>query len=260
MIDALYIGATGMQAQQLNVSTVANNLANVNTVGFKKSRVSFEDIFHRAVLPAGAAARGSEAPALTLGLGTLVSASSKSFQPGDLKQTDGPLDIAIVGNGFLELQMPDGTMAYTRHGALRVTADGLLGTAAGQPLRQQIRIPAEALEVVIDRAGKVSARLANETGLVELGQIELATFPNPQGLDAIGENLFAATPAAGQAVLAPPGEGGRGAVTQGYLESSNVKLSEEMINLVLAQRAYELNARVIQAADEMLAISNNLRR
>lgn len=259
MNDALYISATGMQAQQLNVDTIANNLANVNTSGFKKNRVSFQDVFYRSAGPASVDADPNAVP-VTLGLGTLVSSNAKSFQPGDLKQTDGPLDLAIRGNGFLEVEMPDGSSTYTRFGGLRVTSDGLLGTAAGYPLKQQIRVPAEATEIVFDNAGKVSAKLPNESNLVEIGQIELVAFANPQALDPLGDNLYGAAPAAGAAVSDKPGENGMGTIAQGYLESSNVKLAEEMVNLVLAQRAYELNAKVIQAADEMLAISNNLRR
>jgi flagellar basal-body rod protein FlgG len=259
MNDALYISATGMQAQQLNVDTIANNLANVNTTGFKKNRVSFQDVFYRSANPA-AVGNDPEAALVTLGLGTLVSSNSKSFLPGDLKQTDVSLDLAIRGSGFFEVEMPDGSSTYTRFGGLRVTSDGLLGTAAGYPLKQRIQIPTEATEIVIDSSGKVSAKMPDETSLVELGQIELVNFANPQGLDALGDNLYGATTAAGSPVTVKPGESGMGTIAQGYLESSNVKLAEEMVNLVLAQRAYELNAKVIQAADEMLSISNNLRR
>lgn len=259
MIDALYISATGMQAQQTNVDAIANNLANVNTSGFKKNRVSFQDVFYRSAAPSSVGL-DQEGSMLTLGLGTLVLSNSKSFTPGDLKQTDNPLDLAIRGNGFFEVEMPDGSTTYTRHGALRVTSDGLLGTEAGHPLKQRIEIPAEALEVVIDNSGLVSAKMPDESNLVELGQIELVAFANPQGLDALGDNLYRMTETTGAAAAAKPGENGTGLVTQGYLEASNVKLAEEMVNLVLAQRAYELNAKIIQASDEMLSISNNLRR
>jgi flagellar basal-body rod protein FlgG len=248
-----------MQAQQLNVDAIANNLANVNTVGYKASRVSFEDLLYRQV-PPGQRIDGNDQAAVAMGLGTFVSSNAKSFQPGEIKQTESPLDFAVRGNGFFEVVLPDGSSAYTRHGAFRVTSEGLLGTQAGYPLRQQIQIPAEALEVVVDASGKVSARMPNEKNLVELGQIELSNFTNPQGLDPIGENLYTANDLAGQPRTGKPGEEGIGTVAQGYLESSNVKLVGEMVNLVLAQRAYELNAKIIQTSDEMLGISNNLRR
>lgn len=258
MMDSLYIGATGMHAQQQNVDSIANNLANVNTTGFKKNRVAFTDAYYKAAASA-AQSDGVAAPVL-VGMGTLVSSSAKSFAPGEIKQTNGALDIAIRGNGFLEVQLPDGTSAYTRHGALRVTKDGVLGTSEGHALKQQIQVPIEALEIVIDEVGTVSARMADEKALVEIGQLELTAFPNPEGLDPIGENLFLASQRTGSPVVAKPGEDGLGSIAQGFLESSNVQLAEEMVNLVLAQRAYELNAKVIQASDEMLSISNNLRR
>lgn len=258
MIDSLYIGATGMQVQQTNVDTIANNLANVNTAGFKKSRVSFEDIFVRG--QPGLANDGDLPAQVSVGLGSRVSNNVRSFTAGDLKQTDSPLDLAIRGNGFFEVAMPDGSVAYTRHGALQVNQEGLLATHAGYPIRQMIQVPAEALEVTIDGNGLVLARIDGESEPVELGQIELSLIQNPGALNPLGEGLYQLTDSAGEITSSRPAENGAGAVAQGFLESSNVKLAEEMVNLVLAQRAYELNARVIQASDEMLAISNNLRR
>jgi flagellar basal-body rod protein FlgG len=259
MLNSLYIGATGMQAQQLNVDAIANNLANVNTTGYKKSRISFEDLLYRAASPNGVA-NSNEALPVALGLGTFVASNAKSFLGGELKQTESPLDVAIQGNGFFEVVLPDGTSAYTRHGSFRVTSDGMLGTEAGYPLKQQIHIPAEATNIAIEATGRVMATMSNETKPVEIGQIELASFSNPQGLDALGGNLYSSTQISGQARVTKPGEDGNGTLFQGYLESSNVKLAEEMVNLVLAQRAYELNAKIIQTSDEMLSISNNLRR
>lgn len=259
MMNSLYIGATGMQAQQQNVNTIANNLANVNTTGFKKNRVGFSDAFYKTQAAGSVDPNSANAPVLT-GMGTLVSTTAKSFTPGEIKQTNRALDLAIRGNGFLEVQLPDGSTAYTRHGAMQVNKEGLLGTAEGYALKQQIQIPVEALEVVIDPVGKVSARLPNEKQLAELGQIELSNFLNPDALDPVGDNLYVVTPRTGQQLQAKPGEDGIGTLAQGYLESSNVQLAEEMVNLVLAQRAYELNAKVIQASDEMLSISNGLRR
>lgn len=259
MMNSLYIGATGMQAQQQNVDTIANNLANVNTTGFKKNRVGFSDAFYKTANPSTVDMEGTNFPVLT-GMGALVSSTSKSFSPGEVKQTSRPLDIAIRGNGFLEVLLPDGSSAFTRHGALQINKEGLLGTAEGYALKQQIQIPVETLEVVVDATGTVSARMPNETQLVELGQIEMTSFPNPEGLDPIGDNLYVATQRTGQSVQGKPGDEGLGSIAQGYLESSNVQLAEEMVNLVMAQRAYELNAKIIQTSDEMLSISNNLRR
>lgn len=258
MIDSLYIGATGMQAQQLNVDVIANNLANVNTAGFKKNRVTFEDAFYQVTQSTlGVPNLQNE---VILGMGTLVSSNSKSFTQGEIKATESPLDLAIQGNGFFEVTLPDGSSAYTRYGSLKVNVDGYLSTSSGYQLKQEIQVPADILEVVIDKQGKVSGRSANDNELVELGQIELTNFANPEGLDPVGENLYLATSEVGLISSDKAGENGLGSLAQGYLESSNVKLAEEMVNLVLAQRAYELNAKLIQASDEMLGISNNLRR
>ena len=259
MIDALYISATGMQAQQQNVDVIANNLANVNTSGFKKNRMTFQDAYYRAMTPTSNLEGVSQNP-IMLGMGAMVSSNSKSFTQGEVKATESPLDFAIRGSGFFEVLMPDGTSAYSRYGALKVTENGMLGTTGGFELKQQIEIPTDILELVVDPAGKVSGRVVSENKLIELGQLELTTFPSLDGLNPIGENLYLATETAGQKITGLPGEEGLGTIAQGYLESSNVKLAEEMIGLVLAQRAYELNAKVIQASDDMLAISNNLRR
>lgn len=259
MNDALYISATGMQAQQLNVDVIANNLANVNTSGFKKNRLTFQDAYYRAMVPSEGLGEASQS-SIMLGMGAMISSNSKSFTQGEVKATGSPLDMAIQGNGFFEVLLPDGTSAYTRYGALKVNDNGMLSTASGFELKQQIEIPADILEVVVDPQGKVSGRVANDKKLTELGQLELTSFPSPEALNPIGDNLYSATEANGQKTTGMPGDIGLGTVTQGSLEASNVKLAEEMVNLVLAQRAYELNAKVIQASDEMLAISNNLRK
>lgn len=261
MIDSLYIAATGMQAQQLHVGVIANNLANVNTAGFKKNRVSFEDAFYQAASPLPTSnEQEPSADTIMLGMGTAVSSNSKLFTQGEIKATESPLDVAIRGAGFFEVLLPDGSSAYSRYGALKVTEDGVLGTSSGHELKQKIQISSDVTEVVIDNAGKVSGRTANDSKLVELGQLELTSFPNPEALQAIGENLFISSSKTGQPVTGQPGSEGLGSLSQGFIEASNVKLAEEMVSLVLAQRAYELNAKVIQASDEMLAISNNLRR
>lgn len=257
MIDALYIGATGMHAQQQNVDVIANNLANVNTSAFKKNRVLFQDAYYRAQQ---LSPTGEMNQAVLLGMGTLIASNNKSFLQGDVKATESPLDLAIRGNGFFEVLLPDGTSAYTRHGALKVNENGVLATVSGYELKQQIEIPVDSLEVVIDQSGKVSSRSPKDNALVEVGQLELTSFSNNEGLKPLGDNLFVVSDTAGQLTVNKPGEDGLGTLAQGYLEGSNVKLSEEMVNLVLAQRAYELSAKVIQASDEMLSISNNLRR
>jgi flagellar basal-body rod protein FlgG len=257
MIDALYIGATGMHAQQQHVDVIANNLANVNTTGFKKNRVLFQDAYYRAQQ---LSATGEPNQAILLGMGTLIASNNKSFMQGDIKATESPLDLAIRGNGFFEVLLPDGTSAYTRHGALKVNENGVLATVSGYELKQQVEIPLDSVEVVIDATGKISSRANKDEALTEIGQLELTAFANNEGLKPLGDNLFMVTDTAGQLTAGKPGEDGLGSLAQGYLEGSNVKLSEEMVNLVLAQRAYELSAKVIQASDEMLSISNNLRR
>jgi flagellar basal-body rod protein FlgG len=259
MIDSLYIGATGMQAQQLHVDVIANNLANVNTAGFKKNRISFEDTFYQAAT----SLTGPNDPTLDrimLGMGTIVSSNTKLFTQGELKASDSALDLAIRGNGFFEVLLPDGSSAYTRHGAFKITENGMLGTHGGHELKQQIQIPSDITEIVIDNQGRVSGRTQGSSDVTELGQIELVNFANLDAMDAIGENLFVFSDKAGQPITGLPGSEGLGTVAQKFLETSNVKLADEMVNLVLAQRAYELNSKVVQASDEMMAISNNLRR
>lgn len=258
MIDALYIGATGMHAQQQHVDVIANNLANVNTSGFKKNKMTFQDAYYRASAPANV--NGIAQSPIMLGMGAMVSGNAKVFSQGEIKATESPLDLAIRGNGFFEVLMPDGSSAFSRFGALKVNENGMLATNSGYELNSQIEVPLDILEVVIDAQGRVSGRVASSNQLEDLGQLELSSFPSLDGLEALGDNLYKATDAAGQMTTALPGDDGFGTIAQGYLESSNVKLAEEMVSLVLAQRAYELNAKIIQASDDMMAISNNLRR
>lgn len=258
MIDALYIGATGMAAQQTAVDTVSNNLANVNTSAYKKSKVSFEDMVYRPVTPKNILGSTESANALQ-GTGVGVAGVGKLFTLGELKKTDNAFDVAINGQGFIEVLMPDGNVAYSRAGTLEVNRDGLLSVAGGNPLSRMIRVPPDASQLMIDSDGTVRAIVANEKDPVELGQLDLAMFSNPGGLNPTGGNLYLATEQSGSAALVKPGEQGSGALQQGYLESSNVKLVEEMINLMLAQRAYEVNTKVVQAADNLMQMSNNLR-
>lgn len=259
MLESLHIGATGMHAQQLQVDAIANNLANVNTAGFKKGRVSFADLMARATLQ-GRAGEGPMAAAQGAAAGVAPGTASKVFDAGELKKTESPLDVAIQGDGFLELAMPDGTRAYTRGGALKVNADGQLALQDGTPLKPAILIPDNAEQLVLAGSGRVQVKLPGQAAPVEAGQLELVRFTNPQGLLAQGGGIYRATDASGEPIGGRPGEDGMGSLMQGYLEGSNVKLVEEMVALMLAQRAYEASSKVVQAADEMLAMINGLRR
>lgn len=265
MFDALSIAATGMQAQQLNVETIANNLANVNTVGFKKGRVGFADLMVREISSAASpTAEDLRAGVLggtsRVGAGVAVASVAKVFDLGELKKTESPFDLAIQGEGFLEVSLPDGTSAFTRGGTLKINRDGLLADSAGHPLKPAISVPDNAQALVIGRDGRVQVRLANQANLVELGQLELARFNGPGLLTALGDNLYRASAASGEPTIARPGEDGAGMLAQGYLEASNVKMVDEMVNLMLAQRAYEASVKVVQAADEMLGLVNTLRK
>jgi flagellar basal-body rod protein FlgG len=259
MLDSLYIGATGMQAQQLNVDTIANNLANVNTTGFKRARVNFEDLLYRTVAT-GNTATSAETETGGMGMGTAVASMGKVFTAGDIKKTGETLDLAINGAGFYEILMPDGTLAYTRNGAFQMDADGALITSEGYRLNVNAQIPSDATKVSIDANGRIVANIAGETKAVELGQIQVGVFTNPAGLKAVGDNLYVATEFSGAVSVANPGESGAGTLNQGFLEGSNVRLIDEMVGLIVAQRAYEINAKVVQASDEMLSISNGLYR
>jgi flagellar basal-body rod protein FlgG len=265
MIDAFYIAATGLQAQQTNVDAIANNLANVNTIGFKKSRANFSDLIVHETSRTGQTGNadldvGEAASATRSGAGVGIASLAKLFDLGDLKQTGAPLDVAIQGAGFFQVTMPDGSTAYTRGGSLKVNSDGLLATQAGYPLRPGIAMPDGAQNIVITSDGRVQYSIAGQSGTTEAGQLELARFANPGMLQTQGDNLYRTTDAAGAPVIARPGEDGTGATMQGVLESSNVKLNDEMVNLVVAQRAYEATVKVIQASDEISALINNLRK
>ncbi len=259
MMDSLYIAATGMNAQQMGIDTISNNLANVNTPAFKKGRVGFSDLMYREMARANGLA-GSADNTLRTGVGVGITGTSKLFIAGELKKTDAPLDVAIRGRGFLEVVLADGTHAYTRAGALQIDKDGMLATAEGHVLEGSIKIPSEASSVTIEADGRVLAVVPDENEPVEVGTLELADFVNPGGLQPQGDNLYLPTEKSGDAYTGKPGEANFGSLAQGFLESSNVKLIEEFINLIVAQRAYEVSAKAIQASDEMLGIANNLRR
>jgi flagellar basal-body rod protein FlgG len=258
MIDSLYIGATGMNAQQLGIDTVANNLANVNTSGFKRGRAEFADLVYRSVELPGAmnAARAAG----RMGMGTAVSAAGKIFGAGEIKKTGETYDLAVNGAGFFEVVLSDGSLGYTRNGTFRLDREGFLASAEGYRLSAQLQVPPDASEVRIAADGGVFAKLPSETAETQLGKIDLAAFPNPAGLSSLGDNLYGATDQSGAASLGAGGDSGRGQVQQGFLEGSNVKLIDELLGLILAQRAYELNAKVVQASDELLGMANNLHR
>lgn len=259
MFDALYVGATGLYAQQTNVDTVANNLANMNTTAFKKSRINFDDLVYRE-LSAQYAGRDKALAPVRVGSGTQVSTVSKMFTQGELIQSESPYDLAINGEGFFTVLMSDGSSAYGRSGTLQVNTDGLLALSNGLVLQPSISVPSDSQELVIDRNGKVSVILNGETTATEIGQIELAMFTNPSGLKPIGDNLYVSTEQSGDAQIGDAGEGGRGALAQKFLEGSNVRMVDELVNLILAQRAFEANSKVVQASDEILSMINNLRR
>ena len=258
MNDALYVAATGMQAHQLSVDTVANNLANVNTPGYKFSRVSFQDMVYREL--GQNPALGQNSVSLGQGMGVAIEGLSKVFMPGDLRQTDNALDVAIAGAGFFEVALADGSSAYSRGGSLRVNRDGFLTTVDGNLLKPNIHIGNDAKAVTIGRDGRVLVTAANQTSPNEVGRLELVNFSDPSGLQALGHNLYAASERSGLPELGRPGEEGVSALAPGFIEGSNVKLVDEMVNLMVAQRAYGMSVKVIQAADEMLGMSNNLRR
>jgi flagellar basal-body rod protein FlgG len=263
MIRALYTAASGMNAQQANIDTVANNLANVNTAGFKKSRMEFQDLVYQQITAPGSptSTAADEAPVgLEVGLGTRPVATSRDFSTGNLKATNGPLDLAIQGGGFFQITMPSGEIGYTRDGAFHLTADGQLVTSEGFQVQPGITIPKDAISVAISKDGVVSVQVAGQQTAQQVGTIELATFQNPPGLRALGGNLYAATGASGEPTTGVPGTEGMGTITQGFLEDSNVSVVEEMVNMILGQRAYEANSRVVKAADEMLSQVNNLVR
>jgi len=261
MIRALYTAASGMNAQQTSIDNVAHNLANVNTAGYKKSHVEFEDLFYQHTrVPGSSTTTGDSPTGLEVGLGTRVVATSRDFTTGTFRATGSPLDMAIQGDGFFQINRPDGTTVYTRAGNFHRDAQGQVVTADGYTLEPAITIPENATSVTISRDGAVSATMPGQNAAQQLGVIELATFQNPAGLTPLGGNMFQITSASGDPQVGPAGNEQRGMLTQGYLEDSNVSVVEEMVNMILGQRAYEASSKVIKAADEMLAQVNNIVR
>jgi flagellar basal-body rod protein FlgG len=262
MIRAMFTAATGMNSQQLNIDTVANNIANVNTTGFKKSRTNFQDLIYETLQPPGALdPEGQPLPeGVQVGHGTRVASIAKVHTPGTLLQTGRQFDLAIEGPGFFEVDLAGGNgQAYTRDGSFRVNANGDLVTLDGNPLTSGITVPPDALAVQIGPSGSVTIQQADGT-VTAGGQIQLVRFANPAGLDSrLGRNLLLETEASGPAQIGIPNQDGYGAIQQGFLENSNVQVVEEILNLIVAQRAYEANSRVIETSDQMLQVATNIR-
>jgi flagellar basal-body rod protein FlgG len=261
MIRALYSAGSGMAAQQMNVDNIANNLANANTTGFKMRRTEFQDLVYQTIVQPGAAsgAQTTVPSGLQLGLGARPAANEVIFQQGDFQQTNNPLDVVIQGRGFFQVRRASGDLAYTRSGAFHLDRDGNLVTLNGENIEPQITIPPEAQAVTIAADGTVSYTLPGQTATQLAGQLQLANFVNPAGLNSIGNNLYLPTDASGDPTLGNPGgQEGLGTLQQGYLESSNVSVVEEFINLIVSQRAYEANSKVVKAADEMYQQVNNI--
>jgi flagellar basal-body rod protein FlgG len=259
---ALSIAATGMQAQQLNVEVISNNIANMNTTGFKRQRAEFQDLLYQNLERPGvaASAAGNIVPiGVQIGVGVRTGAVGRITEQGAISRTDNPTDLAISGRGYFQVLMPSGQTAYSRAGNFAVDADGQLVTSEGFLIQPAITVPREATGVSISRDGVVQATMQGQVDPQNLGQLELAAFINPAGLEAMGDNLFLETPASGAAVVGAAGAPGFGTVMQGFLETSNVNAVEEISALIVAQRAYEMNARVISATDEMLQTTSQLR-
>ncbi|HBY61326.1 MAG TPA: flagellar basal-body rod protein FlgG [Solibacterales bacterium] len=263
MIRALYSAGSGMSAQQLSVDNIAHNLANANTVGFKMRRTQFQDLLYQNMIQPGAAA-GSQTTVpsgLQLGLGTRPSSNEIVFAQGNFLSTGNPFDLVIQGRGFFQIRRPTGELAYTRAGQFHVDRDGNMVTSDGDAIEPQITIPPEAQSVTIAADGTVSYLLAGQTAAQVAGQIQLANFVNPAGMNSIGHNLFTPTDASGDPTVGNPGgQEGLGSLQQGYVEQSNVSVVEEFINLIVSQRAYEANTKIVKAADEMYQQINNLTR
>ncbi len=258
-MKSLWIAKTGLDAQQTRMAVISNNLANVNTGGFKKGRAVFEDLVYQNVRQAGGRqAQDAEMPSgLYLGTGSRVVATERIFTQGNLQQTDNAFDIAIMGRGFFQVQMPDGTLSYTRDGAFQVNSDGQLVTSSGYLVQPNINIPQGAQSVTIGRDGTVGVSIQGQVEPIQVGLLQLADFINPAGLEPRGENLFIETGASGPPLQGNAGANGLGVLAQGALESSNVNVVEELVNMIETQRAYEMSSKAISSSDEMLRYINN---
>lgn len=261
MLRSLYTAATGMEAQQLKMDVIANNLANANTTGFKRVRAEFQDLLSETVVQATAAGPqgGGQPVPLQVGLGVKTGSTTRSMSQGDMQNTQNPLDVAVEGAGYFRVQRPNGALAFTRAGNFRIDETGRLVTQHGELVEPGIVVPPEATGLTIRPDGTVQAKLPTRQDPVELGQLQLTTFTNSAALEAIGHNLFQPTAASGQELVMRPGEQGAGTLAQGFLESANVKAVEEMIDMISTQRSYEMNSKVIQTADQMLQRLTQLR-
>ena len=254
MINSLWISKTGMQAQQTQLDVISNNMANVSTNGFKRASAVFEDLMYQNLRQVGAAdtEQNNLPTGLQIGLGVRTVATSRQFSQGSLQQSGNQLDIAINGQGFLQVALPDGTTGYTRDGSLQVNAEGKLVTSSGLAIAGDITVPAEAQSVTVGSDGVVTAKLPGNATPQQLGNIELASFINPAGLEPKGQNLYTETVASGNPVTGAPGSAGMGTLMQGYVETSNVNVVQELVTMIQTQRAYEMNSKAIQTSDQML--------
>lgn len=262
MMRALWTAASGMAAQQSNVDVISNNLANVNTTGFKKSRNDFEDLMYQTIRQSGSAT-GADTQLPTgvqIGHGVRLVATQKVYTEGNFQTTGNALDMAIEGDGFFQVNMPDGTIAYTRDGSFKKDSTGRIVTSEGYPIEPAITIPEGGTNVAVSADGRVTAMLPGDTTPQDLGQIQLAVFVNPAGLDSMGKNLLKETAASGAPVVGSPGENSTGTLVQDTLEMSNVQVVDEMVNMIVAQRAYELNSKAITTCDTMLEQAAQLKR
>lgn len=262
MIRALFTAATGMNAQQNNIDVIANNLANVNTNGFKKSRADFQDLLYETLIEPGASTtvNTTNPTGLQIGLGVKTAAVTKIFEQGDLTSTNNQLDMAIEGDGLFQITLPDGTIAYTRSGSFKLNENGDMVTTDGFPLEPAIQIPSGSLSVIIAQDGTVSAKTSGSATPTQVGNIQIARFPNSSGLKAIGKNLLQETQSSGTPTVGTPGAEGYGRLSQGFLESSNVSVVEQVVNMIVAQRGYEASSKVISTADEMSSQALSLKR
>ena len=262
MQRSMFIAATGMEAQRLNIDVISNNLANVNTNGFKKSRADFQELMYQGIKSPGAvSAEGAEMPTgIQLGLGVKTAAVQKLFKQGDFVSTDNPLDMVIEGNGFFQISMPDGEIGYTRAGAFKINSEGKIVNSDGYALEPAISIPTDTTDITIGSDGTVSVLQPDSPIHNEIGNIETAQFINPGGLLPIGKSLFVTSGSSGEATIGTPGSDGLGGITQGFIELSNVNVVEEMVNMIVSQRAYELNSKVVQTSDDMLRMANSIKR
>ncbi len=254
MMKSLWIAKTGLSAQQTQLDVISNNLANVGTSGFKRSRAVFEDLMYQTTRAAGAQSsqQTQVASGMQVGTGVRAVATERLFTQGSLQQTNNPKDVAINGAGFLQVLMPDGTTAYTRDGSLQISPEGQLVTSSGYPVQPAVTIPAGVTNISIGSDGIVTVQQQGSAQRVQAGSLQLASFSNPAGLEARGENLYLETPSSGTPNVVTPGAAGTGMLMQGYVETSNVNVVEELVNMIQTQRAYEINSKAINAADQML--------